>query len=738
MTVAVLSAPASGFAGPVVDPLNGDDRNDGLAAPVRSVRLLNRLHRPVLSHAGSPSRLEQFSRVETQQYVNDNSLTMDRIILGAKRITTWNATDRPPTWTARLEQQPTEVQRDRTALDRGCDKDLLEDGSWIWDSHSSRLFIGDATGNPDQTGSNITALFSDPSTIVMVTGWTRAPNAIWQTPMPTQPLALYVNGSPYENWWWGRKWFCDVAIGEPGTLYLKDGDGSPDNTGKVVSVVEKSGGWSVASGDFNGDGMIDVVQSNYGPEVFVNYGSKTFSSTPDQMLKNPEGDSILGFYVASAGDIDNNGCDDLIVSMNWGNHQVYLYMGTSMGLNDTPDIILHPPQGYPEFGFGHNVSTAGDINGDGHSDLLIAGSDGANVFIYLGSQTGVRTAPDLVLSYSTEHVANVSCAGDLNGDGLDDIAVCLSIDPPENVFRVAIYNGASNGLAPSPQKLALNLPPGKSSLAGWVSRGGDINADGYEDLLIGNQWAQNTYENEGEAYLFFGSASGLSETADAIVENPRPDFNVRFGSSVDGIGDFNGDGFDDIIIGCPYAPVNNTEGFAAVFAGGPDGIGTTPLTILHESEYFGWSVSHAGDIRGNGQNFILVGEEFGGAFLYALPAVTIEALMDFFIQSVTNGALTGIGTGQTAQMRLSIFGIILNSANWQLNNGRLEIACRLLALAAKTCDQSPTPPDLVTGSALPQLSQMLRDLRETISCNTNEHSNPALEKDPGSKDSNLQ
>lgn len=734
MTIAVLFVPASGFAEPNVDPLNGDDRNDGLTAPVRSGRLLNH----PLSPAAPPSRLDQFSQIETQQPVDDNSLAMDRIILGAKRITDWKSMDRPPIWSAPLERQPVSVQSNGADLIIGCDKDLLEDGSWFWDPETSRLFIGHAAGNPDQSESTITANFDTSPTSVEVSGWTRVQNAIWQTPMPTQPRVLYVNGtlSEPENWWWGTKFSCDVGIGEPDTLYLKDNDGNPDETGKVISIAEECGGWSLAAGDFNGDGMIDVVNSNYGPGVFVNYGSKTFSSAPDQILENPEGDSIFGFYVASAGDIDNNGCDDLIVSMDWGNNQVYLYMGTTTGFNDTPDMILNPPQGYPEFGFGHNVSTAGDINGDGYSDLLVAGGDGANVFIYLGSSTGVPAAPDLILSYSTEHVVNVSCAGDLNGDGLDEIAVCLSIDPPENMFQVAIYNGASDGLEPSPQKLSLNLPPEKSSIAGWVSRGGDINADGYEDLLIGNQWAQNTFENEGEAYLFFGSASGLSETADAIIENPHPEFNVRFGSTLDSIGDFNGDGFDDIIIGCPYGPVTDTEGFAAVFAGGPDGIGTTPLTILQESEYFGWSVSHVGDIRGNGQNFILVGEEFGGAFLYALPVVTIDTLMDFFTQSVADGTITGIGTGETAQqMSLSIFGIILYSANWQLTNGETETACSLLALAAKTCDQSPSPPDLVTGSAVPQLSQMLLDLMETISCNANERSSTTQEKDPGSKDS---
>jgi len=100
---------------------------------------------------------------------------------------------------------------------------------------------------------------------------------------------------------------------------------------------------------------------------------------------------------------------------------------------------------------------------------------------------------------------------------------------------------------------------------------------------------------------------------DVTIDNPVQEFNGRFGTSVDGIGDFNHDGFGDIIVGSPR---NNS--FASIYCGSSEGVTTTPSITLTEVGAFGWSVSHAGDIKGNGQNFIIVGDELGAAFLYAL------------------------------------------------------------------------------------------------------------------------
>ncbi|MDL1982885.1 MAG: DUF3466 family protein, partial [Deltaproteobacteria bacterium] len=164
---------------------------------------------------------------------------------------------------------------------------------------------------------------------------------------------------------------------------------------------------------------------------------------------------------------------------------------------------------------------------------------------------------------------------------------------------------------------------------------GDLNGDGFADLLIGNQWADDDYLREGKAYIFYGSASGLSNSADVIIDNPNPEYNVRFGESVDGIGDFNHDGFDDIVVGCPYGS------YASIYYGSPEGVSSEPSLILSGINQLGWSVSRVGDIKGNGQNFIIVGEEFGTAYLYALAATnTIDSDNDGLYDYLENAGCT--------------------------------------------------------------------------------------------------
>lgn len=368
-------------------------------------------------------------------------------------------------------------------------------------------------------------------------------------------------------------------------------------------------GWSVTSGDFNGDDLADVVVSDPigDGEVYIYYGNDDFSIMPDQILADTDGDSGFGFYIASASfmkpaDINDDGFDDLIVAMDWGVNKVYVYMGTSEGLENAPNTTLTPPNGYPGYGFGHGISMGGDINGDGFADMLIAGGSYSQyVCVYHGSTSGISGTSNSIFAYPDTGSGNPvssSIVGDLNADGFDDIVVSVAKIPPASDFEVYIYDGSADGIIPCPQIINISIPIIDTFRSGQVAPAGDLNGDGFADILIGNQWADDIYEMEGKAYIFYGSSSELSSSPDVIIDNPHPEWNVRFGHSLGGIGDFNYDGFDDLVIGAPYA------GAAYIYYGSSTGVTNIPSLTLDEEGLFGWAVSRVGDIKGNGQNFM--------------------------------------------------------------------------------------------------------------------------------------
>ncbi len=514
---------------------------------------------------------------------------------------------------------------------------LLRKGK-LWEEYSSK-----SLSNPKENGNNIISNNIINSTFdtngegsdkidsiilgsEIVTGWTLFAADVWQSDLSDKPNRVIARGNIRLAEGFDKdslndgEWFWESNI-----LYIKDVEGNPDETGKTINAVIKNGGWSVTSGDFNGDGINDIVAAdeifdgldfNSG-EIYVYYGNSEISTIPDQTISDPDGkeQDQFGFYVSSAGDVNDDGFDDLIVGTNWGVNKVYLYLGSSQGLSSKPDKTLLPPDGFPAFGFGHRIALrSGDINSDGFADILIGGGDDPQYFaLFYGSSLGVNEVPDDVVSLpGSSSFVYVSFVGDINNDGFDDIAVNPRKTGPTNTTDIYIFYGSKVGVDE-------NLSDVITIDIGWthpfgismsVAPAGDVNGDNIDDLLVGDEWALGDFQAEGKAYIFNGSTQGVSLSPNVIIDNPEPQFNIRFGASVDGIGDFNRDGSNDVLVACPFG------NFTTLYNGPSDPIVKTPTFTFRGP--FAWSVSYAGNVKGNGQNFIILGEEFFGAYLFAL------------------------------------------------------------------------------------------------------------------------
>ena len=271
------------------------------------------------------------------------------------------------------------------------------------------------------------------------------------------------------------------------------------------------------AGDVNGDGFDDVVVGASGDEqVYVYYGSATG-------LPGTAAWSTAGSVAGTAGDVNGDGFDDLVVSTPgsiwpYTEGSVSVYYGSATGL---PGTAAWSKAG------GSAAGTAGDVNGDGFDDLAI--QYGSDVRVYYGSATGL---PDL--PHWSAAGGDAGTAGDVNGDGYDDLVL-------RGGGGVLAYYGSATGLA---------------GTSGWSAAGhvagtaGDVNGDGYDDVIVGDSSLTNGQQNEGGVFVYHGSASGLPGTANWSAESDQAD--ARFGEVVGTAGDMNGDGFDDVLVGTPW------------------------------------------------------------------------------------------------------------------------------------------------------------------------------------------
>ncbi len=367
-----------------------------------------------------------------------------------------------------------------------------------------------------------------------------------------------------------------------------------------------------------------------------------------------------GYSVASVGNVDGREGEDVVVGAPQdgtlgGGGAAYLYLSTGGALSPTHDWSA--TQGEQGADFGWSVAGAGDVNGDTYDDVVIGAKDhkavlvvGENpvkvgrVFVYQGVP-GVGLTIDHTWSYTGtvkegEFASAVAGAGDVNGDGIDDVVVGArwysdepETDPGKHSGAVYVFYGSHDGPSVEPDWL-IPCPQAGAWFGASVSAGGDVNHDGYDDLIVGAPGYLNPDSGvpEGAALLFLGGESPPASVADAawIVYGEQED--SHFGTVVAGAGDVNGDNYPDILVSTPdYRRLSDEVlvGAAYVFCGNGSDLDTDPcwkVTGSQPGAQFGASASGAGDVNGDGFDEVIVGAPYytpdpeagyeGAAFLY--------------------------------------------------------------------------------------------------------------------------
>jgi len=390
------------------------------------------------------------------------------------------------------------------------------------------------------------------------------------------------------------------------------------------------------AGDVNGDGYDDVLVGAYNydhPEVdegvvFLYLGGPGgLASAPSWIAESNQPGAHLGDKLASAGDVNGDGYDDVVIGAALYDSSftdagaAFLYLGSAAGLQSEPAWMAIGDQVGAELG--GCAQAAGDVNADGYDDVIVGAwlaSHGelyeGRAFVYLGSDTGLAAQPgwegegDDVLSAYGYFCAS---AGDVNADGYDDIVVGARRWAGNGLVeegRVFVYHGGPSGPSLAAD-WTCDAGREKSEAGGYTISAGDVNADGFDDLLVGVFRWENPDLDEGKAMLFLGSASGLAHVPVWEVEGGIPRNN--FGYHLDGAGDVNGDGFDDVIVSAPGVDTNEFEfhnaGEATLWMGSADGLPAMPVWTLggEQAEMRIEAVRGVGDVNGDGFDDVAVG-----------------------------------------------------------------------------------------------------------------------------------
>lgn len=304
------------------------------------------------------------------------------------------------------------------------------------------------------------------------------------------------------------------------------------------------------------------------------------------------------------------------------------------------------------------VMAFGDLNGDGFSDLVLGSSRNRTVWVTYGSASPqASVSPDVTISQNVSSFGAGIAVGDLTGDGYADLVVAAEA-AETNTF---VFCGGSLGLDVSPDQ----------SFTGVFGSGygsglaiADVDGDSCGDVLVGVQ-----YDNGGTVRLHLGGSSGVQTSVARTYLVSGYGSNPSFGASVISLGDLNADGYEEFAVGAPGADFGDGYacGMVFVFSGGPSWPGTpsSQLCGVQPSGRFGESID-AGDMDGDGHTDLIVGTPY-----YDLSSWTDNGRVDVFFSSGALSFAGGVGINGAANGENS--GRCVSSAGDVNRDGRSDV-----------------------------------------------------------------
>ena len=383
---------------------------------------------------------------------------------------------------------------------------------------------------------------------------------------PDEPL------SPGVYFWRATAMLGAQPLGEPSVTWQV-------RVGHSTAAVNTSWG---SMFDYNLDGFADGIVGGCGisactPKVFIHQGGLDgFSETPTEVVTSDS--PFFGFAVANAGDVNGDGYPDLIVGAGMVD-SAHVYLVGPDGVSAEPSQTWNMPGAF----YGFSVSGAGDVNGDGYGDVVVGTMLANTAFLYYGGPDGPGPVPDVPLTCPELGVCAVSVAGggDFNGDRFSDVIIG---SPGALSDKAFLFHGGPEGIPPEPA----GVLSGSGAYGTSVDIAGDVNGDGYIDVVVGAP-------DSSHAFVYLGSADGIAKINEISMVG-----GASYGISVSSAGDVNADGLSDVVIGGKF--------LAEVWLGdNATGIVNAPISLPGATAAFADSVAGVGDADGNGYDDVFIG-----------------------------------------------------------------------------------------------------------------------------------